>query len=120
MKQKSLTSAATPKKAVNLESFRAQVDDDVRHPALIRKGLAAMMAEHGKEAHEVEQDFLKRCRGVGNSNITRMRPLFAGHIIIAKPDGKNEKRYWFADKTAAAKAAKIRGIRFWTSTDVEE
>lgn len=117
---KSKASPTVAKKVVNLESFRAQVDDDVRHPALIRKGFAAMIAEHGREAHEVEQDFLKRCRGVGNSNITRMRPLFAGHIIIAKPDGKNEKRYWFADKTAAAKAAKIRGIRFWTPTDIEE
>lgn len=104
----------TAKKTVNLETFRAALDPDVRQPAIIRAGLAAMQAELGPQAHEVEFEFLKRCKGVGNNHIGTWRKMFMAHIVIARPDGKNEKRYWFADMKVAAKAAKMRGIRPYT------
>lgn len=107
------------KKPKNLDSFRKDLDADIRHPAIIRAGLAALLASEGKEAYEIESEFMRRCPGVGNSNIQRHRAAFAKHIVIARPDGKNERKIWFADPKVAAQAVKIRGVRYWTPDTVE-
>jgi hypothetical protein len=110
----------TTKKAVNLTTLRAALDPDIRHPAIIRAGLKAMAVELGAEAYEVEYDFLKRCTGVGNNHVGVWRETFRAHIVVGRPDGKNEKRYWFPDVKVAAKAAKIRGMRAWTPSESED
>jgi hypothetical protein len=88
----------------NLASFKAEYDPDIRIPALIAAGIKSLLAE-GFESWEYEQDFLRRCGpGVGNSNITKYRPLFEKHIVEVKQGRKNPKRIWFADPKVAAKA----------------
>ena len=102
-----------PKKRKSLDTFKRDIDGDIRHPAIIRAGLASLLASEGPEGYETEQEFLRRCPGCGNSHISRVRPQFAQHIVLARPDGKNEKRIWFATVKAAAEAVKIRGVRYW-------
>lgn len=114
------TKKPAPRKAVNLATLRAALDPDVRQPATIRAALRAMQAELGAEAYEVEVEFIKRCKGVGNNHIGRWRETFRAHIVCGRPDGKNEKRFWFADVKVAAKAAKIRGMRSWTPDEVDD
>lgn len=111
--------APLAKKRKTLSTFKDALDDDIRHPAIVRAGLANLLASEGAEAYETEQEFLRRCPGCGNSNISRVRPLFAKHIVMARPDGKNEKKIWFATTAAAAKAVKIRGVRYWTPDTAE-
>lgn len=114
------TKKAPSKKTANLTTLRAALDPDIRHPAIIRAALKTMATELGAEAYEVEYDFLKRCKGVGNNHVGQWRETFRAHIVCGRPDGKNEKRYWFPDVKVAAKAAKIRGMRAWTPDEVDE
>jgi hypothetical protein len=92
------------KTAKTLADFKAEYDPDIKIPALIRKGLASLLAE-GRESWEYELDFIRRCGSpVGNSNMTTYRDQFAAHIVKVKAGGKNLKNVWFADVKIAAKA----------------
>lgn len=89
--------------AKTLNDFRSEFDPDVKIPAKIKAGLAALLAE-GREAWEYESDFMRRCPGIGNGNFAKYRSQFEKHIVVVKQDGKNPKNVWFADAKVAAKA----------------
>lgn len=93
-----------PQKSKTLADFKAEYDPDIKIPALIRTGLASLLAE-GRESWEYELEFIRRCgTGLGNSNIAKYRPLFEKHIVEVRANSKNLKKVWFADVKVAARA----------------
>jgi hypothetical protein len=86
-----------------LAEFQAANNPDVKIPAKIRAGLAALLAE-GKEAAEYETEFCRRAT-IGPTVIGKYRDMFAKHIVTIRPEGKGSpKNVWFADAGTAAKA----------------
>lgn len=91
----------TKTKAKTLADFRANHDKSVIIPAKIQAGLAAMLAEGGKENHELDSEFTARIK-VSQTDMGRYRDQFAAHIV--ETGGSKPKKIWFADKTVAEKA----------------
>ena len=88
---------------LSLTDFQAANNPDVRIPAKIREGLAALLAE-GKEAAEYETEFCKRA-GISPTVVGKYRDQFAKHIVVIRPEGKSSvKNVWFADAKVAEKA----------------
>ena len=95
---------ATTKPAFkSLADFQAAHNPDVKIPAKIRAGLAALLAE-GKESAEYEADFAKRA-GISPLQVSKYRDQFARHVVVVREERKSTpKNVWFADAGVAAKA----------------
>jgi hypothetical protein len=96
-------------KAKTLADFQAIHDVNVRVPRIIEAGLASLRSE-GREAHENDQEFMRRCgSGMGPANYAKFRERYrAWYVEISAPGyRKGTKRIWFGDKAVAAKARRI-------------
>ncbi len=95
---------ATTKPAFKtLADFQAAHNPDVKIPAKIKAGLAALLAE-GTESAEYETEFAKRS-GISPTLIGKYREQFTKHIVVVRSErSSTQKNVWFADTRVAAKA----------------